>query len=336
MNRPTMKHEPLIPSELPGVAPGRKPRILLVDDQPINIQLMHQIFAGECQLFMATSGAQALAVCESQPLDLVLLDVEMPGMDGFEVCQRLKQDERTRPIPVIFVTGHTDPALETRGLETGAVDFITKPVNPSVLRARTRTHLLLKYQSDALRELAFLDGLTSIHNRRHFDQQFTLEWARSRRHATPIALILMDVDHFKAYNDSYGHQAGDDCLREVAHIIRHSAKRETDTVARYGGEEFICLLPQTPHLAARELAHAIEERVRARALPHLGSSAAEVVSVSVGVASCQAPQGEAQALLALADEQLYRAKREGRSRVCAAELVVNRDARVTEPLTPRS
>ncbi len=314
--------EPLIPPQLPGMAPGRKPRLLLVDDQPINIQLMHQVFSGECQLFMATSGEQALALCTNQQPDLLLLDVEMPGMDGFEVCRRLKQQENTRAIPVIFITAHTDPALETRGLETGAVDFITKPVNPSVLRARTRTHLLLKYQSDALRELAFLDGLTAIHNRRHFDQQLALEWARSRRNGATISLILLDVDYFKRYNDSYGHQAGDDCLRATAQIIKHSVKRETDTVARYGGEEFICLLPETSHAYAIELAHAIEQRVRARGLPHKTSAVAEVVSVSLGVASCSSPQGEAQALVALADAQLYRAKHEGRARVCAAELAV--------------
>ncbi len=317
---------------MPGVPPGRKPRLLLVDDQAINIQLMHQVFSGECQLFMATSGEQALALCANQQPDLVLLDVEMPGMDGFEVCRRLKQDESTRAIPVIFVTAHTDPALETRGLETGAVDFISKPINPAVLRARTRTHLLLKYQSDALRELAVLDGLTSIHNRRHFDQQFMLEWARSRRHGTPISLLLLDVDHFKSYNDSYGHQAGDDCLREVAQLLQQTVKRETDTVARYGGEEFICLLPQTPLAPALELAQAIERRVRARGLPHKSSDVLDVISVSVGLASCANPQGDAQALLALADAQLYRAKREGRARVCAAELTADGDSREIDPL----
>ncbi len=315
-----MTNEPLIPSQLPGLAPGRKPRLLLVDDQPINIQLMHQVFSRECQLFMATSGEQALALCVNQQPDLVLLDVEMPGMDGLEVCRRLKQEESTRSIPVIFITAHSDPALETRGLETGAVDFISKPVNPSVLRARARTHLLLKFQSDALRDLVFLDGLTSIYNRRHFDQQLALEWARSKRNGSTISLILLDVDYFKRYNDSYGHQAGDDCLRETAQIIKTSVTRGTDTVARYGGEEFICLLPETPHAHAIELARAIEQQVRARGLPHKTSEAAEVVSVSIGVASCTSPQGEAQALVALADAQLYQAKHEGRARVCAAEL----------------
>ncbi len=305
---------------LPGLGPDRKPRLLLVDDQPINIQTMHRAFAQNCQVFMATSGAQALQLCQDQAPDLVLLDVEMPEMDGFEVCRRLKASELTRNIPVIFVTAHTDPAQETQGLEVGAVDFISKPVNPSVLRARTRTHLMLKFQSDMLRELVYLDGLTTLHNRRYFDQQLDLEWARSVRHETALSLILVDVDYFKRYNDHYGHQAGDDCLREIAILLKTSFKRATDIVARYGGEEFVCLLPDTGHAEAMRLAEEIARRLRERALPHAASDVAAVVTVSLGVASGTGVQGNAQELLALADQQLYLAKSSGRARACGATL----------------
>ena len=143
-----------------------KPKLLVVDDQPINIQVMHQIFADDYQVFMATSGAQALHICQVNPPDLVLLDVVMPQMDGFAVCSWLQAQEETRNIPVIFVTAHNDPAQETHGLSLGAVDFIAKPVNPAVVRARVKTHLTLKFQSDLLRQLVFMDGLTGVFNRR--------------------------------------------------------------------------------------------------------------------------------------------------------------------------
>ena len=147
-----------------------KPKLLVVDDQPINIQVMYRCFAGDYQVFMATNGEQALALCKSNPPDLILLDVVMPGVDGYEVCKQLKADSSTQHIPVIFVTAHTDPAQETHGLNLGAVDFIAKPVNPDVVRARVKTHLTLKFQSDLLRRLVFLDGLTGVFNRRYFDQ----------------------------------------------------------------------------------------------------------------------------------------------------------------------
>ncbi|MDP3702348.1 MAG: diguanylate cyclase [Hylemonella sp.] len=310
-------------AKLPGLAPERKPRLLLVDDQAINIQVMHRAFAQDCQVFMATSGPQALQICQDQAPDLVLLDIEMPEMDGFEVCRRLKASDLTRHIPVIFVTAHTDPAQETRGLELGAVDFISKPVNPSVLRARVRTHLMLKFQSDVLRDLVFLDGLTTLHNRRYFDQQLELEWARSVRQDTALSLILVDVDYFKRYNDHYGHQAGDDCLREIAALLKTSFKRGTDIVARYGGEEFVCLLPDTGHEDAMRLAEEIAKRVRERALPHAKSDVAAAVTVSLGVASGNGLQGAAKDLLALADQQLYLAKSSGRARACGAVLGKN-------------
>jgi diguanylate cyclase (GGDEF)-like protein len=305
---------------LPGLAPDRQPRLLLVDDQALNIQVMHSVFAKECQVFMATSGARALEVCKDRMPDVILLDIEMPEMDGFEVCRRLQSDEVTRHIPVIFVTAHSDPALETRGLEAGAVDFISKPINPSVLRARVRTHLLLKFQSDLLREMVFLDGLTAVHNRRYFDQQLELEWARSIRNDSVLSLLILDVDHFKRYNDRYGHQAGDECLRKIAGMLKSCLKRTTDMVARYGGEEFVCLLPDTPHEQAMRLATEIEQFIRKQALPHEDSDTKEVVTVSMGVASGTGLQGEARDLLALADQQLYRAKHEGRARACGAAM----------------
>lgn len=295
-------------------APG-KPKLLVVDDQPINIQVMHQIFAADFQVFMATNGAQALALCKDNPPDLMLLDVVMPGMDGFEVCAQLKADATTRNIPVIFVTAHTDAAQETRGLEVGAVDFISKPVNPAVVRARVKTHLTLKFQSDVMRKLVFLDGLTGVYNRRYFDQQLAMEMARAVRNQSPLSLIMLDVDFFKRFNDHYGHQAGDDCLRQIANTLKSSLRRPADLVARYGGEEFACILPETEFNDAMAIAHELEQRVRQQAIAHADSAAAPVVTISLGVAGRHAStSADADALLAAADAQLYKAKNAGRGR----------------------
>lgn len=298
-----------------------KPRLLVVDDQPINIQVMYQAFAADYQVFMATNGEQALAICKNNPPDLVLLDVVMPGMDGFEVCTRIKADPATSHIPVIFVTAHNDASEETHGLSVGAVDFIAKPVNPAVVRARVKTHLTLKFQSDVLRKLVFLDGLSGVYNRRYFDQQIRIEWSRAQRNLSPLSLILLDVDHFKRYNDQYGHQSGDDTLRIVAATLKNALRRPADLVARYGGEEFACVLPDTSFDDALNLARELERQIRARSIPHAGAPAHGIITISAGVATREgATEGDAERLIGLADNQLYAAKDAGRSCVCGQVL----------------
>ncbi len=294
---------------------SRPPRLLLVDDQPINIQALHQAFAADHQVLMATRGEQALALCARQAPDLVLLDVEMPEMDGYEVCRRLKADPATQDIPVIFVTSHSDAEAETRGLEAGAVDFITKPINPRIVRARVRTHLTLKAQSDLLRHWVYIDGLTGVHNRRHFDERLADEWARAVRAGTALSVLLIDVDFFKRYNDRYGHQSGDDCLRRIAVALRAVLKRPGDMVARYGGEEFVCLLPDTALPGALALANELGAAVRALQIDHAASDALPMVSVSIGACSNREETvGSAATLLREADAQLYVAKSCGRNR----------------------
>ncbi len=307
-------------AELLG-APAARPRLLVVDDQPINIQVMHQIFAADHKVFMATSGAQALAFCRATPPDLVLLDIVMPGIDGFEVCTALKADPNTRDIPVIFVTAHTDEAQETLGLELGAVDFISKPVNPAVVRARVKTQLTLKFQTDLMRKLVFLDGLTGVFNRRYFDQQLSIEMSRAVRAQSPLALVMIDVDFFKRFNDRYGHQAGDDCLRQIALTLKESLRRPADLVARYGGEEFACILPDTAFADALAIAQELEQSVRHKAIAHADSDAANMVTISLGVAGYGGHAvAQAESLLALADAQLYCAKNAGRARICGDQL----------------
>lgn len=300
---------------------GRKPRLLIVDDQPLNIQALHRVFADDCQVFMATSGAQALQLCSQQLPDLVLLDVQMPGMDGIEVCLRLKADAQLRETPVIFVTAHQDAETETRGLGCGAVDFISKPFNPAVVRARVQTQLKLKLQSDLLRELAFIDGLTGLHNRRFFDERFAAELQRAQRNNTSLAVALIDVDFFKRYNDHYGHLLGDDALRGVALALRTVLKRPGDMVCRYGGEEFACVLPETDEAGAQAVAQALEQAVRALRTPHAQSEVGPVLTVSVGVAvGVPAADCSLASMLLLADTQLYRAKAQGRGQFSVRSL----------------
>jgi diguanylate cyclase (GGDEF)-like protein len=298
-----------------------RPKLLVVDDQPINIQVMYRCFAGDYQVFMATNGDQALSVCASNPPDLILLDVVMPGLDGFEVCKRLKADESMRHIPVIFVTAHTDPAQETHGLSLGAVDFIAKPINPDVVRARVKTHLTLKFQSDLLRRLVFLDGLTGVFNRRYFDQQISTEWSRAARNNTPLSLILLDVDFFKLFNDRYGHQAGDDALRTVASALKTCLRRPADLVARYGGEEFACILPETSFEDALAIANELESKIRSLAIAHQSSEIDSILTISLGLATrVSNADTDVNGLIGLADSLLYQAKHTGRGRVCSGVL----------------
>jgi diguanylate cyclase (GGDEF)-like protein len=298
-----------------------RPRLLVVDDQPVNIRSLYEIFHHDHDVFISTSGIQALEMCRSCSPDLILLDIVMPDIDGLEVCRRLKNDAETKDIPVIFVTAQDNPDDETRGLTAGAVDFITKPVNPSVVRARVRTHLTLKAQSDLLRSLVFIDGLTGVANRRRFDESLDAEWRHCRRLKSPLSLFMVDIDHFKMFNDSYGHQAGDACLQEVAAILKGQLGRSHDLVARYGGEEFVCLLPGISMVNALQKAETMVRAVRERFLPHSSSTTDSVVTISLGMAvTVPGPDLRPDDLVSAADAQLYAAKRQGRNRVCGQEI----------------
>lgn len=295
--------------------PVVRARLLVVDDQPINIRALHEVFAADHDVFMATDGEQALAFCRETPPDLVLLDVVMPQVDGLEVCRALKLDPETASIPVIFVTSLDDPQEEAACWDAGGVDFITKPINAQTVRNRVRAHLTLKQQSDLLRRMAWIDGLTGVANRRQFDERLAREWQRCRRGGRPLSVAIIDIDFFKPYNDTYGHLAGDDCLRRVAATIAQALTRPGDLVARTGGEEFTCLLPEVDLAGARVVAERIERAVRAMEIPHSASESGGV-TISVGIASAAPDSDEAaEGLLACADRGLYRAKSAGRGRV---------------------
>jgi len=295
----------------------KRAKILVVDDEPVNLDVMAGLLSPHYKVVVAKNGEQALKRLEHPPLpDLVLLDIMMPGMNGYEVCRLIKENPVTSGIPVIFITGKNEEQDEAKGFEAGAVDYIAKPFSPIIGMARVNTHIELKQRGDMLERLAGLDGLTGIPNRRKFDEYLEAEWNRSIRHDNAISLVFLDIDFFKNYNDHYGHAKGDEALRFVGRTIARSVPRPEDLAARYGGEEFACILPQTNEEGAMEVAVRIAEGVRALGIPHAKSTAAPHLTVSIGVVSGVAQViGGREAFIIQADKALYKAKSLGRDRI---------------------
>jgi diguanylate cyclase (GGDEF)-like protein len=293
--------------------------VLIIDDDPIVVDIMETVFDGDLRILTASNGHDGiLAACAENP-DLILLDVRMPDMDGYEACRQLKAMAETADIPIIFLTARVETEDEFKGLELGAIDYIAKPIVPQIVRARIQNHLMLKRQRDQLANMSMIDGLTGIANRRRFDDHIEQELRRASRNKAPLAFLLLDIDDFKAYNDTYGHARGDDCLRTVAQEIKNFLRRPSDLVARYGGEEFAVVLPDTPPEAADMMAEKIRAGIEALNIPHKAARAADHVTVSIGAAICppDALLTKSQ-LIEAADAQLYTSKRAGRNRASRA------------------
>ncbi len=290
--------------------------IIAIDDSVEVLLSIGATLEQDYDIRVATSGKEGLPLVAELHPDLILLDIMMPDMDGFEICRRLQQDETLKDIPIIFLTSLNRQEDEVRCFEVGGVDFVTKPFSPIVLRSRVTTQVRLKQQADLLRFQATRDGLTGLFNRREFNFQLDRDWRACQRAKKQLSILMIDIDHFKLYNDTYGHLEGDRCLQSVATAIRNQLKRGRDRVARYGGEEFVCLLPETNVQAAQHVAEEIRAAVQALAIPHTASIIADTVSISVGGA-CEdhfIDQTSAK-LLKKADDSLYQAKEQGRNRV---------------------
>lgn len=299
---------------------GERGKVFIVDDEVINIQILRELLKNDYFVYMADSGQKALENCAKIQPDVVLLDISMPGMNGFDVCGAIKGNPETAHIPVIFVTAHLDTESEARGFQVGGADFIRKPIQPIVTRARIHSQFALKRQTDYLKSLALMDGLTGISNRRHFEDTLEIVWLQCIRDKTPISAIFVDVDFFKPYNDRYGHQEGDKCLRHVAQTLKKCLRRPMDTLARYGGEEFVCLLPHTDLRGAEYVAESMRDGIRASRWPH-EDGLESCLSISVGVSTSTPIVGQqAAGLLEHADQLLYQAKDGGRNRVVAAQM----------------
>jgi diguanylate cyclase (GGDEF)-like protein len=290
--------------------------ILVVDDEVTNIEILNAALDDEYEICFATRGEEAINVARLAAPDLILLDVLMPGIDGYEVCRRLKEDEMLADIPVIFTTGLGDQAAEVRGLSLGAIDYVTKPISPSIVRARVRNHLELKRMRDQLAELTITDALTGLGNRRALENRLKLETTRLARAADFLSIAMLDIDFFKQFNDTYGHPAGDRCIAMIAAALNRAVRRAAYLTARYGGEEFACVFPGVTHEDAMSVAHNIRDQVRRLGIPHARSTAGPCVTVSIGVATAVCMSGvPADQWVRTADSQLYLAKATGRDKV---------------------
>ncbi|MEA3641410.1 MAG: diguanylate cyclase [Lamprobacter sp.] len=303
----------------------QRARLLIVDDQPANIHALAKLLKDDYRIITATSAAKALELARREPApDLILLDILMPDQDGYATCRELKADETTHAIPVIFVTALDQEQDEAKGLQLGAADYISKPFNPAIVRARVHNQVSLKLKTDLLEQIALQDGLTEIPNRRYFDRKLVQEWNRQSRHQQPLSLLMIDIDHFKAYNDHYGHGAGDDCLRRVAQALQQVPNRSADLVARYGGEEFVALLPETDADGGQEVAEAMRAAIHALALAHAYSPVSDHITISLGGSTHQPqrqrPATDAEALKQAADQALYQAKEQGRDQIVWRDL----------------
>lgn len=291
--------------------------ILIVDDEPANIRILVELLRDDYHLRTTTSAAKALLIARSDdPPDLILLDIIMPDMDGYALCRQLQGDGRTRHIPIIFITSRTHEHDEVIGFQAGAVDYITKPFSSVIVRVRVQTHAELSRFRKMLEHQSYCDGLTGIANRRQLDVSLHRYWEQALRDGLPLGCIMLDLDHFKQFNDHYGHLAGDDCLRRIAVALQGALLRKTDLIGRYGGEEFCCLLPGTDLAGTQQVAIRFQEAITRLNIPHCCSETASCVTISQGVA-VMLPHFEQppESLVAAADKALYAAKLVGRNRI---------------------
>lgn len=292
-----------------------KPNVLIVDDEKSNLKILSDILKEEANILIAKNGTQALTKAKELQPTLILLDVVMPEMDGFDVIGELKKDNRTLAIPVIFITGLSDVFNEEKGFTLGACDYIQKPFHASIVKARVKLHLQLARQCQMLEELANIDPLTSLANRRKFDKMLQQEWLAAKRDKSCIAILMIDIDKFKPYNDNYGHPMGDEVIQKVARVLSEQFCRPRDFVARYGGEEFVVLLPDTPGEQVTQKMQDCCDAVTAMEIMHEYSDFG-VVTISIGGASCYPCHDiSTQQAVESADAHLYLAKGSGRNAV---------------------
>ena len=311
------------------------PRILVADDDRINTLIIANALKGEFEVVEAATGAEVLERVAAGDIDLVLLDVVMPGLNGFEICRRLKDDPATADIPVIFVTSLEESAEETQGFAVGAVDYIMKPIRPPIVWARVRTHVELKRTRDLFEKLASVDPLTGVANRRRFDAALVEEWRRSSRSGRWLSLAMVDVDHFKQFNDRHGHLAGDQCLRAIAQSLTRGMRRAGELVARYGGEEFGLILPDFAPAMMPDVLRALLDSVAQSHNDAIATAPGEVITISVGAISVVASRDvDPNTALASVDLLLYEAKAAGRDRCVHVDLMTQTKTMVSRALSP--
>lgn len=300
----------------------KKPTILVVDDMTTTLLLIHDLLKDTYEVKIAKSGTKALEILESpNDIDLILLDIEMPDINGYDVCKRIKNNETIKNIPIIFITGRTSQEDEEYGLNLGAIDYITKPFNKAIVKLRIKNYLDLKIKNDMLEKLSMYDGLTNIRNRRFFDETFEKTFNEIKRDKKSLAVLMIDIDFFKPYNDNYGHGQGDETLRKVAKALEKTIKRPSDFVARYGGEEFVILLKDINKDGVEAVANNLLNAVRELKITHEFSKIEKYVTVSIGASFYNSSSDITKLeLLLKADETLYSVKNSGRNNFAILEV----------------
>jgi len=291
--------------------------ILIVDDEPINTTVIESLLSPFYKTHTTDCGENVLHLCETIKPDLILLDVMLGTMSGLDVCKQLKNHSQYKDIPVIFITAIMDQDDQNRCWQAGAVDFVSKPVYGVTLLNRVKAHLTLKKQADLLKSLCEHDSLTGLNNRRFLQNTLDQNIRLAVRNDKALSVLMLDIDYFKQYNDSLGHQQGDECLKRVADEIKKSVNRPTDTTIRYGGEEFLCVLPDTDIQGAQFIAHKLLANIRELNIEHPHATSG-VLSISIGSATFSGHEAiDTDELIRCADKALYQAKHQGRNRcVC--------------------
>ena len=299
-----------------------KPTILIVDDEPSGQQVVESILQDQGYVMeFASTGKEAIKKAGELKPDLILLDIEMPDINGYDVCKRIKNNETIKNIPIIFITGRTSQEDEEYGLNLGAIDYITKPFNKAIVKLRIKNYLNLKIKNDMLEKLSMYDGLTNIRNRRFFDETFEKTFSEIKRDKKSLAVLMIDIDFFKPYNDNYGHGQGDETLRKVAKALEKTIKRASDFVARYGGEEFVILLKDINKDGVEAVANNLLNAVRELKITHEFSKIENYVTISIGASFYNSNSDVTKLeLLLKADETLYEVKNGGRNNFAILEV----------------
>ena len=295
---------------------SRKHSLLIVDDEKSSILALTNILGTEYTVYAAKNGSEAMEVAKNLLPDIILLDIIMPDVDGYEVITTLKNTEETKAIPVIFISSLCDATDEEKGLALGASDYISKPFSPAIVKLRVRNQIEMLNHIDTIKRLAMIDQVTGIFNRRGFEERMRLEWGRAIRNKTPLSALILDIDDLKKYNDSYGHQQGDMILRAVASVFVNEIKRVSDFVARLGGDEFVIILVDANSCGALAFAEHVRKNVERIKVPfHDGRTTN--VTISIGI-NTQVPTlgSSMDQFLSDADDALYTAKKEGKNMVC--------------------
>lgn len=314
-----------------------KATILIVDDSQVNLTILSEILKSEYHIKIAKSGQRALEIAENGNIDLLLLDIVMPELDGYEVCRILKNSDKTKDIPIIFVTANNEASDEEKGFLMGAVDYIIKPFKTTTILSRVKTHINLhlkqieletlsqtlenknkeleKYIS-IIQEISITDGLTNVYNRRHFNEIFPKVINSAKRKDELICFLLLDIDHFKQYNDNYGHQMGDNVLVKFASCLKFSLKRADDIAFRLGGEEFGVLFQSKDKEKALEFANTLKNNIEKLLIPHEYNSASKYITASLGLI-CKYGRDvkNIDEVYKEADDLLYKSKKNGRNTV---------------------